>query len=488
MGYYLLTGATGFVGRYLMRDFLSRDIPLAVLVRPSRAASAAARIEAVMQHWEQQAGHALPRPVVIAGDLREPDLGLEPAAQSWLSRNADVMVHAAASMLFREDRKTGEPFRTNVNGTRHVLDLCRRADIRQFHYVSTAYVCGLRQGKVLESELDVGQTNGNVYEMSKLAAEKVVRSADFLEQVTVYRPASVVGDTTSGHTTSSHGFYLPLELAYIMADKIPIDSMNERFFELLGLTGQERKNLVPVDWVAAAIVRLVLSPQRHGLTYHLTSPEPVSVRTIQQVIQEAIERGCARRARQAPSREELATYERHFQEYMEVYRSHWRDDPTFDRTNAAAALDDLPCPEMTHEVLLRIAMYPVNRGFVLQPASEFPKQPFSAHDHLDRLAGRSSAEGTAQLESLGLQINGRGGGQWRLLVRNGSLVGAELGFGPQDRARFYLNSETFQSLVQAKVTVEQSVRYGRLLIEVPPGERGVDPDLFQIFEEVVTCA
>ncbi len=488
MGYYLLTGATGFVGRYLMRDFLSRDIPLAVLVRPSRAASAAARVEGVMQHWEQQAGHALPRPVVMAGDLCESDLGLEPAAQSWLARNGDVMVHAAASMSFREDRKTGEPFRTNVNGTRHVLDLCRRADIRQFHYVSTAYICGLRQGKVLESELDVGQTNGNVYEMSKLAAEQAVRSADFLDQVTVYRPASVVGDTTSGHTTSSHGFYLPLQLAYMMADKLPIDYMNERFFELLGLTGQERKNLVPVDWVAAAIARLVLSPEHDGLTYHLTSPEPVSVRTIQRVIQEAIERGCARRARQAPSQEELASFERNFQEYMEVYRSHWRDDPMFDRSNAARALEDLPCPEITHEVLLRIAMYPVNRGFALQSTSEFRKEPFSAHDHLDRLAGRSAAERAAGLESLGLQINGQGGGQWRLLVRHGSLVGADLGFGPHDRARFYMNSETFHSLLQSKVSVEQSVRYGRLLIEVPPGEKGVDPALLRIFQEVVTCA
>ena len=157
----------------------------------------------------------------------------------------------AASMAFRHDSH-GEPFRTNVDGMRNMLALCQQAGIETFHHVSTAYICGLRSGRVREDEVDLGQENGNVYEVSKLGAEKLLRSAGFLRQTTVYRPASVVGDSLTGYTTSTHGFYLPLQLAYVMADKVPTDLMGDRFFRLLGLRGDEGKNLVTVDWLSAA--------------------------------------------------------------------------------------------------------------------------------------------------------------------------------------------------------------------------------------------
>ena len=99
----------------------------------------------------------------------------------------------------------------------HVLELCRNAGIRNFHHVSTAYVCGLRQGRILESELDVGQKMSNDYEQSKLQAEKMVRSADFLDSLTVHRPAIIIGDSTNGYTTTYHGFYAPLQAVYTMA-------------------------------------------------------------------------------------------------------------------------------------------------------------------------------------------------------------------------------------------------------------------------------
>ena len=255
------------------------------------------------------------------------------------------MLHNAASMTFREN-KHGEPFRTNVDGMKNVLSLCEQAGIRQFHHVSTAYVCGLREGRVYEHELDLGQENGNVYEVSKMTAEKLVRAAGFLDQLTVYRPASVVGDSETGYTTSSHGFYLPLQMAYTIADKVPPELMGERFFRLLGLTGEEGKNLVAVDWLSKAIVELVTHPEHHGQTYHLTNPRPVTVRLIQQIIREAIERHTTKRFVGTPSKEELVAYEQMFLQYMEIYRSHWRDDPIFDRTNTDRALPHLPCIEL----------------------------------------------------------------------------------------------------------------------------------------------
>ena len=160
-------------------------------------------------------------------------------------------------MTFRED-KHGEPFRTNNEGMRNVLEMCRQAGIRKFHHVSTAYVCGLRTGRVCEHELDLGQQNGNVYEVSKLTAEKMLRAPPTFStrSRSIARPAWWV-IRRPATPSSSHGFYLPLQLAYVMADKVPTQLMGERFFRLLGLRGDEGKNLVPVDWLSAAIVHLV---------------------------------------------------------------------------------------------------------------------------------------------------------------------------------------------------------------------------------------
>ncbi len=374
MQHILLTGATGLVGRYLLRDLLARDAAVVVLARSRRNLPSAQRIEAILADWERQDGCDYPRPVVLEANLRQPGCGVSDDHRDWLRQRCDRVLHCAASMTFRADKR-GEPHATNAEGMKHLLQLCGQTGIREFHHVSTAYICGLREGRIFENETDVGQQNGNVYEVSKLTAEKLLGAADFLDSKTIYRPASVVGDSRTGFTTSSHGFYLPLHLAYTMADRLPAELMGEQFLALLGLRGDEGKNLVPVDWLAAAIVHLVLHPEHHRRTYHLTHPQPVSVRLIQEVIRDAIRRYCPQPKAAAAAAGDLSGYEVLFKEYMEVYRSHWRDDPIFDRSNAAAALAHLPCPEMNYDRMLRVASYPVERRFVLngeQPTDSVP--------------------------------------------------------------------------------------------------------------------
>ena len=466
MNYCLITGATGLVGGYLLRYLLDTDVRIAVLARATRSASPAARVNAVLRRWEDLSGRSLPRPVVLGGDLSAPFLGLDRDSRRWLANHCDRVVHNAASMTFRENQETGEPFRTNVDGVRNLLDVCQEAGIREFHHVSTAYVCGLRTGRVLETELDLGQENGNVYEKSKMAGEKLVRGAEFLDQPTIYRPTSVVGDSNSGFTNSTHGFYLPLQMAHAMADKFPVELMGARFFELLGLTGDEGKNFVPVDWLGAAIAHIVSHADLHGKTYHLSSPKPVAVRLIQTVIQEAIERHCKNAETGTLSDEEIKGIEDLFVHFIDVYRSHWRDDPVFDRTNTDLALAHLPCPDLDHDTLLRIAEYPVQKDFVLV----VPPAPSAEMDPCDRLtelvvAGRQLGGASEPFDAtVNLQITGPGGGQWRLLIRGGRIECAELGLDPLNGAGLYLNSHTFSSLAAGRITFGESVHTGRLLI------------------------
>ena len=486
MKYLLLSGATGLVGRYLLRDLLAAEVPVAVLCRANRVESAAQRIEMLMRRWDKIAGRNLVRPVVIEADLVQPGMGLGPDDLKWIGDHCDRMLHNAASMTFRED-KHGEPFRTNNDGMHNVLEMCRATGIKKFHHVSTAYVCGLRNGTVYERELDLGQQNGNVYEISKMTAEKMVRAAEFLDETTIYRPASVAGDSVTGYTVSSHGFYLPLQLAYVMADRIPTRLMGERFFRLLGLRGDEGKNLVPVDWLSQAIVHVVTHPELHRETYHLTNPQPVTVKLIQEVIQEAIEKFSSRRFVGELTEQQILDYEALFEHYMEIYRSHWRDDPKFDRTNTDRALSHLPCPQIDYEMLLRIASYPVKENFVLK-RMESPEPGFEPVEHLRRLAASKHRilPGVLPSDAMGFQVTGPSGGQWRLVMRDGMATGLEKGLGPENQIRFHLNSQTFSALVAGRYTAEQSVRAGRVLVEACPSSNGDEEDYVRFLQAIVS--
>jgi len=267
MGYDLLTGATGLLGSYLVREYLREGRRLAVVVRAAARESARQRVENIVVRWEKELGYLLPRPVVLEGDICRPGLGLEPGVAEWIARHCRSVIHNAASLTFQPDDRRGEPHRTNVEGTRNVLELCRSAGIRQFHHVSTAFICGLRQGRILESEVDLGQQYGNVYEKSKITAEKMVRAAEFLDPPTIYRPATIVGDSRTGYTTTYHGFYAPLKLVHAVADRVDLSvAWGQPLMQLLGLSGTERKNFVPVDWVAAVIAHIQSHPQLHGQT------------------------------------------------------------------------------------------------------------------------------------------------------------------------------------------------------------------------------
>ncbi len=294
-GYHLLTGATGLLGSYLLRDFLLAGRHVAVLVRPAKRESARQRVESLLRHWEVMLEEPLPRPVVLEGDLGDADLGLDNRTLRWIERNCESVFHNAASLVFRGDDPAGEPYQSNVEGTRRMLELCRCTGVRQFHHVSTAYVCGLREGRILESDVDVGQTPGNVYEKTKLEAELMVRAAaqgkgSWLDRATIYRPSIIVGDSETGYTTTYHGFYAPLKLAHTMASKVSVGTTGgDMLVSALGIKERDRKNFVPVDWVAAVMSHIHGRPEFHGATYHVTSPQPPLVLEMAAVMQEVVE-------------------------------------------------------------------------------------------------------------------------------------------------------------------------------------------------------
>lgn len=368
----LLTGGTGLLGSYLIRDLLLDGCGVAVVARRERRASAAARVEAIVRFWEHLLGKRLARPMVLEGDLDAPLCGLDPASLAWVRENCDGVLHNAASLTFRGPDRDQEPWKSNVKGTANVLGVAKAAGLRHFHHVSTAYVCGLRTGTVREDDLDVGQEFGNDYEKSKVEAEQLVRGADHLDSVTVLRPSIIVGDSRTGFTSTYHGFYVILRLGHTLIPHVPWGIITrEALVQCFGTRDEDTKNLVPVDWVSAAIAHVVQTPAARGRTYHLTNPRPVPIETIARTVEEAVKATLPEPAERQESQDGSWLAENLLGQ-MDVYRTYLRDDPVFDRTNVDAVAAHLPCPELDAPTLRKMADFAIASGFGREPAFRVP--------------------------------------------------------------------------------------------------------------------
>lgn len=448
-GYYFLTGATGLLGNYLLRDLLQAERPVAVLVRSSRKLTARQRIENLLARWDAESKKPLPRPVILEGDITLPDLGLDGRDLRWASEYCSAVIHNAASLTFEATSTQGEPYRSNVQGTQNVLEFARQAAIREFHHVSTAYVAGLRSGKILESEVDVGQSLGNDYEISKLAAEKLVRSADFIESPTIYRPGIIVGDSRTGFTTTYHGFYAALQLVHTLAQMHEPDDTGRICAAdvKLNLNGDETKHLVPVDWVSAAMTHVLLHPEHHGQTYHLTPRQPVTTEVIRDVLEAAVgiygTQLCG--ADHIPAQDSEA--EKLFHEHIRVYNSYWRMDPEFDCSNIERAAPHLPCPNVDFELLVQLSRQAIAANFPTPSKKPLPLE-FDAESLVQSWTEQSSPRPGLRL--LGLDVRGPGGGQWQLVVDNGHVVHVETGLHAERLCVCRTDVETFARLVQGR--------------------------------------
>jgi len=365
----LLTGATGLLGSYLIRDLLLDGRNLAVIVRRSRKQSAADRVEAIVVHWEETLGKQLPRPVVLEGDLTQPLCGLDDEARQWVASHCDELLNNAASLTFRGSDRAAEPWRTNVTGTDHLLALARETGLRHFHHVSTAYVCGLRSGFVAEPDLDVGQSFGNDYERSKVEAEQLVHAAasaagGFLDTATIYRPSIIVGDSSTGWTSTYHGLFAGLRLGHTLLTRVVKGTTSgPALLGLIGVNPLDTKNFVPVDWVSAVIAHAVQTPTARGTTYHLTHPEPLSMDTVGRLIQNAVESYSRDASPDDPDLCDEQWFAENLGVQLDIYKSYLRNDPTFDRAQTAALASHLPCPPLDMPTLMKMARFAIDHDF-----------------------------------------------------------------------------------------------------------------------------
>lgn len=358
--YHFLTGSTGLLGSYILSYLLRSDYPLVVLARPSKRLSAEQRIGKIISNWEHEHHESLPRPLVISGDLSNRDWYCE--HRDWFAQYCRSVIHCAASLVFYGSAND-EPWRSNIEGTRSILELCRETGIENLHYFSTAYVAGSSK-RFYEHEIDIGQTLRNDYEQSKFEAEKMVRAAEYLKHLTVYRPSIVVGDSQTAFTTTFHGFYAVLKLAHTLVRRLPLGSTSGRnLLTALGMDGTERKNFVPVDWVAGIFEHIFSNPNHHGQTYHLTSPEPPLATDFVDIIQDAVETFSTLADKTDPQCANEDWFFRNYLDQIQIYRAYLQDDPLFDSKNTQTVVPHLPCPRMDRELMLFLSRYAILSQF-----------------------------------------------------------------------------------------------------------------------------
>src|SRR5262249_42157478 len=159
---------------------------------------------------------------------------------------------AASLQLFSDEN--GEPFRTNVEGTRGIIDWAQRHDVSTVYAVSTAYTCGWNSGTIREEFHDPMPECQTDYERSKWTAESLLKewSTQPGRTLTVFRPSFLIGDSETGHTTQFAGFYQFARLVSVLKNQFNHTNNGARTYIPLRIPGrpQDRQNIVPVDFVA----------------------------------------------------------------------------------------------------------------------------------------------------------------------------------------------------------------------------------------------
>ena len=199
----------------------------------------------------------------VVGDLRKPLLGLDPSRPPSCAGTVDHVFHLAAIYDMTATRSRTGPRTSRGRATRSQLANVIEAGC--FHHASSIAVAGATEGLFREDMFDEGQPLEHPYHRTKFEAEQIVR-----EETTVpwrvYRPAIVVGHSQTGEMDKIDGPYYFFKLIQRLAS---LPSWVPLVGPELGYT-----NLVPVDYVAAAMDHLAHAPRRDGRAFHLTSPRP----------------------------------------------------------------------------------------------------------------------------------------------------------------------------------------------------------------------
>lgn len=272
----LLTGATGFLGPFLVSSLLSRtSYTVHALVRATDPAHGLDRIVASLrraQLWSPALeADVRARVRVVCGDLAQPALGIGEAAFQQLAHDVDVVVHNGALVNYVRTYDALRP--ANVEGTRELLRLAMINHRKAFHLVSSTFIYGWSTEPVV-GEWDANEKMAGLdfgYSQTKWVGEQLALAAQRKGlDVRIYRP-SLISPTRAGF--GSQDDILVRLTAFMIEHGVAVNALNQI-------------SLLPADLIADHIVTLMGLPDESGSVFNMTADDYYNLTDVTRILSE----------------------------------------------------------------------------------------------------------------------------------------------------------------------------------------------------------
>lgn len=371
----VMTGATGFLGAFLMASLLELGYSVMVLGRSSKEKGLSDRLADLVRWFNiDDPGERL---CALEVDLAKKHLGLDNAVYDNLCSIAGKTIHCASDTSFAE-RNRERVMATNVTSLTALLDFAADAKTGHLYYVSTAYAAGMSEGTCMEAP-SAADLFTNVYEESKTQAENIIRH--YCEEkgvpLSILRPSIVYGHSKTGISLKFNALYYPVKsLLYIRdifikdiveqggmrSEKWGISMGDDGILTLpidIYLPEKGSVNLIPVDYFVDTAIGIIEHPESGGV-YHITSDDPPDMATLLEYSERFL-RLKGIRALWDPSDRKPVTNpaEELFDKFIEPYRPYLSDRRIFDRSRIQSITPGLSAPSFTYDIFERCMAYAI---------------------------------------------------------------------------------------------------------------------------------
>ncbi|MDD5323911.1 MAG: SDR family oxidoreductase, partial [Polaromonas sp.] len=257
--HYFVTGATGFIGKRLVKKLLERKGSTVHFLLRKESAD---KVAALREFWGLTTPASAARAIAVHGDLTGKKLGVSSGDIKKLKGQVTHFYHLAAVYDLGADEES--QIAVNIEGTRNAVEFAKSIDAGHFHHVSSIAAAGLYEGVFREDMFEEAENYDHPYFRTKHESEKIVRN-ECKVPWTVFRPAMVVGDSSTGEMDKIDGPYYFFKLIQRMRQLLP------PWMPIVGLEGG-RINIVPVDFVVAALDRISHQTGIEKKCFHLVDP------------------------------------------------------------------------------------------------------------------------------------------------------------------------------------------------------------------------